>query len=356
MKRHLKWIIPVALAFTLSIGFCVYKLANAIYIHSLTHITMTDEDEEELFSHYIGGYGFPYEYGWSSVDLWPYHIDNDNNVLVRVENPSFTISDKDKMPILDGAEAAYPVYSAFALNCYDDVASFQNKRTGPVIFTNTIEAYKKLLSGEVDIFFGARPSEAQKTMAEEQSSELVMTPLAQEAFVFFVSKDNPIDNISSEDLRKIYSGEYTSWKSVGGKNIPILAFQRPENSGSQTMMQYFMGDTPLKQPLEVEYEMGMGGVLSKVANYQNKASSIGYSFRYYSTKMANTYKDNIKFLSIDGIAPTEENIASGKYPLTTTLYAITLKENQNEYIEPFLDWMQSEQGKQIISETGYVIR
>ena len=71
--------------------------------------------------------------------------------------------------------------------------------------------------------------------------------------------------------------------------------------------------------------------------------------------MENSYQDDIKLLSIDGVKPTAENIANGKYPLTTTLYAITLEDNPKSTVEPFLAWMQSEQGKTIVEQTGYVI-
>ncbi|MDE5992806.1 MAG: substrate-binding domain-containing protein, partial [Oscillospiraceae bacterium] len=86
----------------------------------------------------------------------------------------------------------------------------------------------------------------------------------------FVNSENPVDGLTSDQIRKIYSGEYTSWRKAGGANIPILAFQRPKGSGSQTRMEYFMGDVPLKEPLEIEYEYSMVGVIKEVASYQNK--------------------------------------------------------------------------------------
>jgi len=358
-KKNIRIVVLIAIVAFVCIGLGIYKIGTAIYHYSLTHISMTDTERNELWNAQPDGYGFPYENGWSSVDLWPYHVENEENTLVRLEAPSsFIVNNAEDMPILDGAEAAYPVYSAFALNCYKDIATIQSDSTtgtAPIRFTNTIEAYKKLLSGEIDIFFGAQPSEKQKQMAKAQNKELKLTPIAQEGFIFFVSKDNAVDDLSSQQIRSIYSGEYTNWKAVGGENIPILAFQRPENSGSQTMMQYFMGDTELKEPLQVEWADGMGTVLKKVANYQNKKSAIGYSFRYYATKMENSYQDDIKLLSVDGVYPTAENIANGKYPITTTLYAITLADNPKASVTPFLEWMQSEQGQAIIEKTGYVV-
>ena len=111
-------------------------------------------------------YGFAYEGGYSSINLQPYYVDNEKNILAKLDEPSdFIISNPADMPFLDGAEAAYPVYSAFANTCYEDIAKIQDMAKNangknatkimPVQFSNTIRAYKKLLNGEIDIFFGA---------------------------------------------------------------------------------------------------------------------------------------------------------------------------------------------------------
>lgn len=325
-------------------------------------------------------YNFSYAGGYSSIDLRPYSVENEDNILAKLEEPpTFIISDPQDMPIMDGAEAAYPVYSAFANACYENIAEIQEKAANsqdipitdgtetanfkdnimPIQFSNTIYAYEKLLDGEIDIFFGARPSAAQLRMAEEAGVELKLTPIGSEAFVFFVNEENPVNDLSSRQLRDIYSGEINNWGKVGGENKRILAFQRPKNSGSQTMMEYFMGDIPLREPLEIEYDSGMGDIVRDVADYENSASSIGYSFRYYTTiMMAETEEDvsGIKLLAVDGVYPDTESIRSGEYPYTTELYAITIanRTDAKSMIAPFLDWMLGPQGQQIISDTGYV--
>ena len=313
------------------------------------------------------GYGFAYEGGWSSVDLKPYYVENPENKLAKLDKPaSFIISDVSEMPVLDGAEATYPVYSAFANACYENIADIQQyakSKEGeeenapkPIRFTNTIEAYKSLVDGDVDIFFGSMPSPEQKQLAADAGKELVYTPIGKEAFVFFVSEDNPVDGLTSEQVRDIYSGKISNWRKVGGRNLPILAFQRPKNSGSQTRMEYFMGDVPLKEPLMSEFEVSMVGAISSVAGYQNKNTAIGYSFRYYATQMVLPDDGgHMKFLSLDGVYPSPENIADNSYPLTGRLYAISIADNDNEYVQPFLEFMTSEQGQQIVRETGYII-
>lgn len=315
------------------------------------------------------GHGFEYENGYSSIDLEPYYVENPDNILVSPDEPStFIITEASQMPILDGAEAAYPVYSAFASACYANIEQIQldaksNKDKAsdevimPIRFTNTVRAYEKLIDGEVDIFFGAKPSKKQLEMAQEAGKELVLTPIGREAFVFFVSNDNTVENLSSDEIRGIYSGKINNWSKLGSEKGRILAFQRPANSGSQTMMEYFMGDVPLKDPLEYESHASMGGVIRKVAAYRNGENSIGYTFRYYASIMnqeASSTDAGIKLLSVDGAFPDTENIMSGKYPITTQLYAITLKDNSNGYVNDFVEWMIGPQGQKIVSDTGYV--
>ena len=312
-------------------------------------------------------YNFSYAGGYSSIDLNPYDVTNEDNILITLQEPaSFSITDPQEMPILDGAEAAYPVYSAYANACYVNIVEIQEKAQEPksdtvmpIQFQNTIYAYEKLLSGDIDIFFGARPSEAQLEMTKEAGVELKLTPIGKEAFVFFVNENNPVDALSSEQLRDIYSGRITNWRKVGGENQKILAFQRPENSGSQTMMEYFMGDTALRKPLQAESELSMGGVVRETAAYENSTSALGYSFRYYTTIMmtkSGEDVDGIKLLTVDGVYPDTETIRSEEYPYTTQLYAITTTDriNAKSTIEPFLAWMTGPQGQQIVSDTGYV--
>ncbi len=341
-------------------------LVIIVFLYSLSEFSLFKQREDIVDSAHPS-YNFHYAGGYSSIDLRPYDVTNEDNILVTLnESAAFTITEPQEMPIMDGAEAAYPVYSAFANACYTNIAEIQEKAQEsksdtvmPIQFKNTIYAYEKLLSGDIDIFFGARPSEAQLQMAEEAGVELKLTPIGKEAFVFFVNENNPVDALSSEQLRDIYSGRITNWRKTGGKNQKILAFQRPENSGSQTMMEYFMGDTPLKKPLQAESEMSMGGVVRETAAYENSASALGYSFRYYTTiMMTNSGEDvaGIKLLAVDGVYPDTETIRSGEYPYTTQLYAITTTDRMNakSTIEPFLEWMIGPQGQQIVSDTGYV--
>jgi phosphate transport system substrate-binding protein len=299
-------------------------------------------------------YGFDYGNGFSSVDLEPYYVTNSNNILPKLdEQASFSVESQGEMPVLDGAEAAYPVYAAFANATYKDIRNKNALPTGEEIvsFTNTIYAFERLVSGEVDIFFGAQPSASQQSLAESKGKELMLTPIGKEAFVFFVNKKNPVENLASDELKSIYSGKITNWNEVGGENDKIMAFQRPADSGSQTIMEKFMGDTPLMPALKEEVA-GMGDLMEEVASYRKYNNSLGYSFRFFTTGM--NPNEKIKLISLDGVEPTPENIASGKYPYVVNLYAITVKDNPKKSVQPMLEWMQGTQGQKLVEEIGYI--
>lgn len=252
-------------------------------------------------------------------------------------------------PIVDGAAAAFPLYSAFVNATYPEWVNLYN---GILEYNNTVGGYKLLAQKETDIFFGAYPSQEQIAYAEEQGTEFIYTPIGLEAFVFFVHKDNPVDNLTSEQIRMIYTGEITNWKQVGGNNEPITAYQRNEGSGSQSMFLRFMGEYVPMEPSTETQVGGMLEIIETVSDYRNKEGSIGFSFRYY---MEGIIKNpDVKLLSVDGIAPTVENIQNGSYPITASLYAVTWASNENNNVAVLLDWILSEEGQELVEKTGYV--
>ena len=163
---------------------------------------------------------------------------------------------------------------------------------------------------------------------------------------------NHINNLTTEQIQGIYSGKYTNWKELGGPNERIMAYQRNEGSGSQSMLKRFMGEVPLMTPPTEQVNDLMSGIIDKVSDYRSKSNSIGFSFRYYVEGIIQN--PDIKMISIDGVKPTVENIKNGTYPITTPLYAVSYKDNPNPNVKILLDWILSDEGQKIIEDTGYV--
>jgi len=272
---------------------------------------------------------------------------DENSKIVKYDSKTLKLY-KD-LPRIDGAAAAFPVYSSFVNAVYPKSTRLYD---GTFEYNNTVEGYRLLAQKETDIFIGAKPSKEQIAYALECGTTFEYTPIGYEAFVFFVHKDNPIESLTAEQIRGIYSGEITNWKEVGGANERIIPFQRNEGSGSQSMLVRFMGDTPLMKP-KTKYVSGdMGGIIEEVADYQSKKGSIGFSFRYYVEGIVKN--PDIKLIAINGVAPTVENIKNNSYPIIAPLYAVTYAQNTNENVDKLVEWILSDEGQYIIEATGYV--
>lgn len=255
----------------------------------------------------------------------------------------------DNLPVVDGAAALFPVYSAFVNATYPSSVKLND---GIFEYNNTVLGYKLLAQKKTDIFFGVYPSEEQISYAQSQGTEFEYTKIGTEAFVFFVHKDNPVDNLTTEQIQGIYSGKITNWKTVGGKDEEIIAFQRNQGSGSQSMLIRFMNGIEIMEAPSEQVNDLMSGIIEKVSNYKNKTGSIGFSFRYYLEGIIQN--PDIKMLSVDSVAPTVKNIKSGMYSITTPIYAVTYKGNKNANVKKLLDWVLSNEGQEIIEKTGYV--
>ncbi|MBE6677213.1 MAG: phosphate ABC transporter substrate-binding protein, PhoT family [Ruminococcaceae bacterium] len=256
----------------------------------------------------------------------------------------------DNLPVLDGAAALVPVYAAVIDNVYpngcvtydggefsDDNYYGENfAEDSAMQYNNTVRGYQAIVDGTTDILFCAAPSDAQKQYAEEKGVELVYVPVGLEGFVFFVNENNPVDNLTVEQIRKIYACEYTNWSEVGGANRIINPVTRLEGSGSQTTFELFMGD----------YKLGRKSLLAITG------ASIGFSFRYYMDGIVQN--DSVKMLSLNGVYPNTENIKNRSYPIVAQFYAIYRADNDNENIPALIDWLLSEEGQTLIEETGYV--
>ena len=262
----------------------------------------------------------------------------------------------DHLPCLDGATALFPLYSGLVQAVYPEDVQLESPDTveRPVMaYTNTVGAYDRLINGECDLIFVAQPSDDQRAKARAAGVELELTPIALEAFVFFVSPDNPLDDISVDQIRSVYSGQITTWDGLDVPGIgEIVAYQRPKSSGSQTALEKLMGDVPLMDPPTetIMDSFGMSDIVS-VVEYRNIPNAIGYSFRFFVSDMM---ESNVKLLSIDGVAPTEENIANGSYPIIAQVYAASLKGQDNPNVQAVIDWLRSDQGKELIRRSGYV--
>ncbi|MBE4910646.1 substrate-binding domain-containing protein [Bacillus luteolus] len=282
------------------------------------------------------------------VDLYQYQPFNQLSKVATLEEES-TLKLEGDLPVLDGATALYPLYSAFVQATYPkkEYEIYHSE----VMSNKTTDAYQNLIKGSVDIIFVAGPSERQLNQAKNRGVELKLTPIGREAFVFFVNAKNPVEGLTIQQIQDIYSGKITNWSEVGGKKEDIRAFQRPADSGSQTALEKLMGDIPIMAAPTEDVVAGMGGIIEQTANYRNYKNAIGYSFRYFSMDMI--HNKSIRHLKIDGVFPDKETIRNNQYPISSEFYAVTAGTT-NPNVEAFIEWILSKQGQSLVENTGYV--
>lgn len=271
-----------------------------------------------------------------SIEVSEYLPFTEDSGIVHVDS---SVKLSGDLPVIDGAAALYPMFSAFVDATYPkESVSFDGTdftEDSALQFHNTRGAYQAVVDGDADIIFCAKPSEEQLAYAEEKGVELKMVPIGYEAFVFIVGKDNPVDDLTIEQVQGLYTGKYKNWSEVGGDNRLVDAVQRNTGSGSQTAMLSFMNGQEMKKSV-------MGALIGR---------AIGFSFRYYVEGLS--VNPDVKMLSLNGVYPSEENIANGTYPIASNFYAVYDASNENENISLLLDFILSEEGQRIVKESGY---
>lgn len=257
---------------------------------------------------------------------------------------------RENFPRLDGSTSLIPLEAGIRAAIFGLSMEEAQK---DVVHSTTWGSFSKLLEDQADMIFSTPISEEQETMALEAGVALEQTPIVREAFVFVVNAKNPVDTLTQQQIRDIYSGKITNWKELGGEDEPIVAFQRNTDSGSQNYMLDFMGDTPLMDAPEELRPASMSGLMSVIAPNDGSLGSIGYSVYAYAADMYGL-GDNIKFIRLDGVAPSKATMISEEYPLTSFNYAIYRADAPEDgAVRRLANWITSYDGQLAIAKAGY---
>ena len=262
------------------------------------------------------------------------------------ERPSMAYAD---YPKVDGSTANIPLAMGLVqliTGCSED------KAEQSIDFSTTDYSYEALANGLCDMLLVYEASAPTKELYDPQRN-FDMRPIGLDALVFITNTDNPVDSLTEEQIRGIFSGRITNWSEVGGLDMPIKAFQRPTLSGSQTLMlDLCMGGVPMADTETVVVSDTMSDVIRDIAAYDNSANAIGYSVYYYAQNMYN--QPNLKFIKVEGVTPTNESINSGEYKYINPFYAILPKTNVNANAAAIVDWLETPEGQAFVASCGYV--
>lgn len=174
-----------------------------------------------------------------------------------------------------------------------------------------------------------------------------MIPVAWDALVVIVNKDNPVKSITMEDLRKVYLGEITNWKMLGGNDQPIKLFARNGKiSGvGRTTRKLLFGN--YKQEFAATEFFKSSGPLEKQIEIDNAAIGI--------TGVSSARKRNVKILDLNGKSPSYENVATGNYLLYRPLYLAYNEDGPHaDIVKNFIQYADSTEGREVIRSNGTV--
>ena len=266
----------------------------------------------------------------------------------QVSKPSFT---RDDLPRLDGSTSTVPLALAV---CAEVLGESREEVQDLVRFNKTTTAYFNLLEGNADLLIVGEANDEVMARKKELNFEWEKQPFATDAFVFVVNEDNPVDSITVEQARDIYSGKITNWKELGGEDRPITALQRNEGAGSQTLMEKLvMQGTPMVEAPTEYIVTTMGQLMEAVKSFDGSPGAIGYSVYYYAEEMK--MAQGLKLLRLEGVEPNPDTIRSETYPLVNPKYiVIPAGEPKNAPNRVLFDWLLSEEGQTLIAKEGYV--
>lgn len=203
--------------------------------------------------------------------------------------------------------------------------------------------------GRSDIAMASREIKLEERQRYETPTlRFIEQTVGYDAICLVVSEDvydSGITSLTTDEVRRIYSGDIANWKDLGGPDMEIFAIGRRPGSGTRdTFNEIIMGSREAETP-GVSYDCGESSeVKFSTRKSDNAIGYMGYSF---------VMSGDTKVVSLDGISPTIENIKSGAYPLARKLYFVTLGE-PTPGAKAFIDYILSPAGQKIAIENGFI--
>lgn len=199
---------------------------------------------------------------------------------------------------------------------------------------------ESLSKGSVDIGNSSR-----NLKPEELSNGCVENVVALDGIAVIVDKNNGVTDISSENLKKLYTGEIKNWKELGGADEAVVVIGREAGSGTRDAFEELL---ELKDKCDYAQQLdSTGAVLAKVAS---TPGAIGYV-------SLDVVDDSVVSVSIDSVEANEQNILAGKYLLSRPFVMATKGDvsSQNELVQKWFEYVNSDKGKEIIKKVGLIV-
>lgn len=217
--------------------------------------------------------------------------------------------------------------------------AFMEKNKGVTVnlnLTGSGTGIQEASEGKCDI------GNSSRKLKDEEAEKLDATVVGLDGIALVVNPANKLEDITLQDLAKVYSGEITNWKELGGDDKSIVVIGREDGSGTRDGFESIvMGDKEPKYAQELE---STGSVINAVATTDG---AIGYA------SLANV-DETVKALKVGGVEATEENVKSGAYKVQRPFICATLKSSDNKLVKAYLDFILSEEGQALVLAQGAV--
>ncbi|MBE5716018.1 MAG: phosphate ABC transporter substrate-binding protein [Ruminiclostridium sp.] len=217
--------------------------------------------------------------------------------------------------------------------------AFMEKNKGVTVnlnLTGSGTGIQEASEGKCDI------GNSSRKLKDEEAEKLDATVVGLDGIALVVNPANKLEDITLQDLAKVYSGEITNWKELGGDDKAIVVIGREDGSGTRDGFESIvMGDKEPKYAQELE---STGSVINAVATTDG---AIGYA------SLANV-DETVKALKVGGVEATEENVKSGAYEVQRPFICATLKGSDNKLVKAYLDFILSEEGQALVLAQGAV--
>lgn len=208
-----------------------------------------------------------------------------------------------------------------------------------------------LQQGQIDIANSSRPIKAAESAAYVNGVGNGKRPreykVAVDGLSVYVNKDNPVKALDLEQLQGIFTGKIKNWKEVGGNDSPITVYSRENSSGTYE----FFKEHVLKGKDFLAAAQTMAGTAALLQAVDKDKNGIGYGGAAYGVgaRALGVKKD----AGSAAIAPTEEAVLAGTYPIWRYLFVYLNPEADKNQIAAYLNWIRSDDGQKIVKEIGY---
>ncbi|MFC9548524.1 phosphate ABC transporter substrate-binding protein [Streptomyces sp. NPDC056956] len=209
----------------------------------------------------------------------------------------------------------------------------------------------QLAAGQINIALSSKPL-AKEDKAANPDTDFLPTQIGADAVGVIVTKevaDGGVKNLTADQVRDLFEGKINNWSEVGGPDLDVFVYDKEPGRGTREVLdKYIYGDEKAPPPPESGNYAIVGGNLET----RNKLESTPGAIAPLSTSFVEG-RDGLAAVTLDGIEPSPENIASGKYPMARPLYLITDGKPEGS-AKKFVDYVLSSKGQKLMTKHGYL--